>query len=1016
MMRFVVFTAAVAWAVCAEAFLAPTAEGNGVRLSLPGFEEKTDKRELGARAVTGAGPLAFDVTLENIGDGPVSGTLRVALNDDWDVDVPEEKATLAPGERRSFPRRATARASALTGLYPVHATFASADGEVHPIAIFKYDSGRKPERMDASSFKSGEPLAAEAAQELVDRALAEARINGAAAVPGPNGLFDGAIAFAKGARSFAFRGFNCKVDGRPCGRPQSVETKKTARGLEVLHRYADGVTLRATVRSESDGALTVAWDMPGAKRARNGSPRYTELSPGCGTLPAERLYLGFGNVIVRPRKGSFAPNGFTLSTRHVGVDYENGLSVVQAVSVPPDTLACDREKARCALVAHNDATFTFIASDRGAFAAAKVFAGRSGYRRGPGVDSLMGRTLLDNWGSDVARATDDLRALARYGVNDAIYVHHSWQRWGYDYRLPEIYPPSAGLDAFRELREACGEMGALFCPHDNYTDIYPDARGFSYDLTVFDADGRPQLAWYNVGRRAQSYRWAPHAFRPWLEENARLMKAGFAPDALFIDVLTAHPAFDYYERTGAFHPKTDTARFWGEAFSHVRTQFGRPKAPMLSEAGTDSLIGAVDGCESDHFSAARWMGPGLFDDAERVPWHDIVTHGKMVLFAGGLANRYAAQSWEDGGDMDEHGYGSDDYLANTVIGGRLPMAQGTFLRRTVMTHWLLNDVCSELQRAEFKSFRFEGDDIHRLHSFFSEGGEVLANRGTNSTWRIPEIGCALPTYGFYAQAGRCVAGVVELPSGDRVAYSRAPGRMFFDARPPSKPVTAHARAMSSAASGETHDAVCRVRTDWRVMRPAPGYAPFVHVVPENGGEAPIVAFGELKLPEGALEAAGGFEATLAVRVPDRLPAGRYDIRYGLFSRTGRLEIAGDIDRQLRVRGGTLVVTKTEDGKVASVKWEPPRQKWMDAKAKTVDFGVVKTDGAFRLLCPERGDWKVQPLPGSLAFTAEIALRDRRKVAEVLAAGAGPAPDWRQDGDRLTLRFPEGSEGCTLRWR
>ena len=83
------------------------------------------------------------------------------------------------------------------------------------------------------------------------------------------------------------------------------------------------------------------------------------------------------------------------------------------------------------------------------------------------------------------------------------------------------------------LREACRAAGILFCLHDNYTDIYPDCDGYSYDLTVFNLDGTPQRAWFNAWRHARSYRWAPHAFHPWCIRNAKLLKAGCDPDAIW---------------------------------------------------------------------------------------------------------------------------------------------------------------------------------------------------------------------------------------------------------------------------------------------------------------------------------------------------------------------------------------------------------------------------------------------------------------------------------------------------
>ena len=152
---------------------------------------------------------------------------------------------------------------------------------------------------------------------------------------------------------------------------------------------------------------------------------------------------------------------------------------------------------------------------------------------------------------------------------------------------------------------------------------------------------------------------------------------------------------DYYDHQGRFFPKTDTVEHWGAAFDSIRATLGN-NAPTISEAGDDSLIGHLDAGEADH---GAWLpnsnGQGPFHwnmkaaDGERIPWHDMASHGAFVLLGGGLGQRYAG-----GQDRILHGYASDDYLSLTVLGGRNPMCDGPFSRRAVMTYWLLHDICN----------------------------------------------------------------------------------------------------------------------------------------------------------------------------------------------------------------------------------------------------------------------------------------------------------------------------------
>ena len=584
-------------------------------------------------------------------------------------------------------------------------------------------------------------------------------VYGAGVAYGERGLVDGVLAFTDGERSIAYRGFTTQVetdDGSPA--PEA----------------------KASIREEK-GTLRISWSIPGAKRNAAGFPRIVDLAVGPATEKPHRVFMGFGNVVEGPKVFTLHANGFDLSTRHVGADYANGLSVVQAVDVVQDSVVCNGEKNVFSLHAHHDATFTFVPSSKGAFEAGRRFRAVSGYKASPGLAALGSRMCLDQWGGDYAKAAADIALAAKYGLSDSIFVKHDWQRWGYDYRLPEIYPPAGDAAAFGAMRDACRKAGILFCPHDNYTDIYPDCDGYTYDLTVFNLDGTPQLAWFNAWRHARSYRWAPHAFHPWCLRNAKLLKEGYDPEAIFIDVFTAHGPFDYLDREGRFHTKNETSASWGRGFQLYREGFGRPDAVCVSEAGQDHLVGIADAGQSDHFGAAKAIGRENFADSERTPWHDIATHGYFVLFAGGLGSRYQEEGWHKGGDAELHGYASDDYLSNAILGGRNPMCDGPFSRNAVKTYWLQHDACAELGRAEFLDLKYEGS-IHRQHSFFSDGGEVWVNRQTNETWRLPN-GVVLPPYGYYARTRGTESGVVE-KDGVRCAFAKSAAGIFVDARKP----------------------------------------------------------------------------------------------------------------------------------------------------------------------------------------------------------------------------------------
>jgi hypothetical protein len=388
------------------------------------------------------------------------------------------------------------------------------------------------------------------------------------------------------------------------------------------------------------------------------------------------------------------------------------------------------------------------------------------------------------------------------------------------------------VEGFLGMAATARRLGMLFAPHDNYIDHYPDAAGFSYDTIVFDADGTPHKAWLNRRKMAQSYRWAPTAFLPALRANAAALRDAFAPDGVFLDVFANLAPWDWYDRAGRFHPRTETAAAWGEAFDEYRRILGGG-AVAISEAGHDALVGHLDAGQADHFTAAAWMSSKEYADAERVPWQDIVTHGSFVLYGGGLGWRYASNSHARGGDGAK-GSGSDSYLCTTVIGGRTPMCDmEPFDPRAITTWWLLGDVSRALALAEFESFDFS-DSIHRQHSVFSGGSQVWVNRphggaslpssggsGAESpslaqSWRLPN-GLSLPADGFYAETPQARAGIVEI-AGRRCAFSQSAASTFVDGRPDRHDGTGPADTANAAALADFADLGIRTDGAFRLER------------------------------------------------------------------------------------------------------------------------------------------------------------------------------------------------------
>jgi hypothetical protein len=347
----------------------------------------------------------------------------------------------------------------------------------------------------------------------------------------------------------------------------------------------------------------------------------------------------------------------------------------------------------------------------------------------------------------------------------------------------------------------------------------------------------------------------------------------------------------------------------------------------------------------------------------------MASHGSFVLLGGGLGPRYA-------GGQDEilHGYGSDDYLSVTVLGGRNPMCDGPFSRRAVMTYWLLHDVCNSMAHEEMLADEFAGDDIHRQIVRFSGGGVARVNRGKGD-WTTD--GQVLPSFGFIADAGGNEAGITRR-QGIISAFAKSPGVLFVDARPA---ITPEGEVLAKVAGvDDLGNRRIRLRIDWQVLQPAPaGFKPFVHFVDEKQSAREGILFqGALDLDPARLAATGTYSSMAEVTIPASIGAhAEVAIRFGLYHSGGddrRLPMLNATDATGRARGGTIRV----EG--AAIRWlpEPPdptvaaRSERLNIGGRLVDFGPAATTGAFRLLYGG-ANWQLIPLPDSAAFKVSLRL-------------------------------------------
>src|SRR5579883_95625 len=609
--------------------------------------------------------------------------------------------------------------------------------------------------------------------------------------PGSRGMLDSTIALAKGGQTLMVHGFRIKVLGDDVGDWGSVSElmavhEESASGhYRLRHHFrswAGSFEILAEMWVNARGLQVRFW-MENLPPARPWLAVYLEdVSAGPWSERLARVYAGPGNVIQDPQAFHLNFDGHQLATSYVGFDFADGVSLLQGVDAIPDKLQVDPSDHTYTLVTPHAQTITFLPADN-VWQAVKLWRANE-LQASAGVPKLAGRFVFDLWQTDYAANTQALERAFRYGLTDALVVWHDWQRWGYDFRLPDIYPPNpkyGTLEEFRKLVQICREHGVLFAPHDNYTDFYPDSENFSYNNVALQDNGQPEPSWYHAEVDAQSYQAIPDRIRPFVERNLRLERQGFSPTAYYVDVLSALAPYDYWTTDGQFVSRSVTRKIWGETFAWMRNYLG-DNAPQISEAGHDRLIGFLDGSQANMLRVDSKPDPFVWNiqcaDAERIPWMDAAYHDRFALHGAGYQDRYTS----GGLDVATHGIFSDDYMATEMLSGHPAKVEEPFSRNVVRKYWLFHDIMRALALRRIEGVEFVAGDIHRQHVTWNNGAEVWVNRSV-SDWQVG--GRTLPPYGFYARVpvtgGAVETAVVRQASGI-VEWSRSPNAYYFSDR------------------------------------------------------------------------------------------------------------------------------------------------------------------------------------------------------------------------------------------
>ncbi len=754
--------------------------------------------------------------------------------------------------------------------------------------------------------------------------------------------------------------------------------------LKSVEQLADADNALACFISKTLGGL--AFRFVATHNTEIGSLQFGPISN-----KAQRVYFGHGHCIESPTQPFVQDgDGFGCASSHVGFDFDNGLSLLQATTRPIDKFVVNPDQNIYTLTTAPDSRLTLRSGEDGALACAIKYAPGFDKSPAPLVPQKAGRFVYDYWGGSYKYVLERMKAFVEYGLTDSLLIQHDWQHYGYDVRLPDIWPPNAAkgtLDDLKDTQAFCDRYGIPFGLHDNYIDFYPDADSFNYDDIIINPDGLPQKAWHNPGPDAQSYRFRPDTILPYAERNLNIIREELMQTAYFTDVFSSIHIMDFLDKQGNFHSRAETLDYWNKYFDLVREKFNN-NAITISESGNDALIGHLEGADA----ILRRITPTQENystvieskDSEYVPWFDAVNHARFILHGVGYSDRY-----QGGISRALRGIESDDYISSEVLTGHALMADLSMsIRGTVRKYWLLQNFARSLALDELKNVKFV-DSIHRQIIEWKSGVTVFVNRGVDD-WELTNISIpgvseniVLPQFGFWIveNSGSAYGGVIR--QNGQLVELRIDGseNYFVNGRQqvpnqvtPIRTTYENVRVLDSDTL--TGKIVCNV------IRPTDKpYTPFLHFErPQtwwnDKPELFVLPIGEPSKPSNQWEGIETdlFGNQLVVKVPQDLDAGYYNLLFGLYDRqTGnRLQLLGSGTRDSRYRLGSIVIEK--DGNDRKLSFIPaPDLHDLDLRLAPNNtashFGVCSTLGAFRLIRKSENTVELTPLPEEPVFTA-----------------------------------------------
>lgn len=246
-------------------------------------------------------------------------------------------------------------------------------------------------------------------------------------------------------------------------------------------------------------------------------------------------------------------------------------------------------------------------------------------------DSTADEKVTVHWTFDEsAKVAEHLKR--DLGIDHCLFMVGGWTEGGYDCRHPDALPANeecGGNDALADAVRRIKDLGYVACFHDNYQDMYRDAKSWDPRCLQKKPDGSPMKGGRWLGGRA----WlvcAPEtlrlASRP---QNLPEIRRLFAPQAYFIDTTFAVDPQECFDPT---HPlaKADDIRWKQKLADYSRDIFGL----FGSECGREWAIPHSDFFEGLSGVSGRYfhnLDPAALG-AVVIPLFEMVYHDCEIVF------------------------------------------------------------------------------------------------------------------------------------------------------------------------------------------------------------------------------------------------------------------------------------------------------------------------------------------------------------------------------------------------